>query len=62
MRTGLPFAIAIALFTAAVEAQAPAPAPAIKRREEVEAFLMGGLSPVPGAYARTVKFMVPHAG
>jgi len=33
----------------------------IKRREEVEAFLVGGLSPVPGAYARTVKFMVPHA-
>ena len=33
----------------------------IKRREEVESFLVGGLSPVPGAYARTVKFMVPHA-
>ncbi|HXF78798.1 MAG TPA: patatin-like phospholipase family protein [Usitatibacter sp.] len=33
----------------------------LKRREEVEAFLVGGLSPVPGAYARTVKFMVPHA-
>ena len=31
----------------------------IKRREEVESFLAGGLSPVPGAYARTVKFMVP---
>jgi NTE family protein len=31
----------------------------IKRREEVEAFLAGGLSSVPGAYARTVKFMVP---
>ncbi len=34
----------------------------IKRREEVEAFLAGGLSPVPGAYARTVKFMVPTSG
>jgi NTE family protein len=33
----------------------------LKRREEVEAFLAGGLSPVPGAYARTVKFMVPQA-
>ena len=33
----------------------------IKRREEVEAFLAGGLSIVPGAYARTVKFMVPVA-
>ena len=33
----------------------------IKRREEVEAFLCGGMSPVPGAYARTVKFMVPHS-
>jgi NTE family protein len=32
----------------------------IKRREEVEAFLTGGLSSVPGAYARTVKFIVPH--
>ncbi len=32
----------------------------LKRREEVEAFLAGGLSPVPGAYARTVKFMVPQ--
>ena len=31
----------------------------IKRREEVESFLAGGLSPVPGIYARTVKFMVP---
>jgi len=31
----------------------------VKRREEVESFLAGGLSPVPGAYARTVKFMVP---
>jgi NTE family protein len=33
----------------------------IKRREEVEAFLAGGLSTVPGAYMRTVKFMVPVA-
>jgi len=32
----------------------------VKRREEVESFLAGGLSPVPGAYARTVKFMVPE--
>jgi NTE family protein len=31
----------------------------IKRREEVEAFIAGGLSIVPGAYARTVRFMVP---
>ena len=31
----------------------------IKRREEVEAFLAGGLSIVPGAFARTVKFLVP---
>jgi NTE family protein len=31
----------------------------IKRREEVEAFLSGGLSTVPGSYMRTVKFMVP---
>ena len=29
----------------------------IKRRDEVMAFLAGGLSPVPGAFARTVKFM-----
>ena len=33
----------------------------LKRRDEVEAFLAGGLSTVPGAYARTVKFMVPVA-
>jgi len=33
----------------------------IKRREEVEAFLAGGMSPVPGAYARTVKFIVPRS-
>jgi NTE family protein len=32
----------------------------LKRREEVEAFLAGGMSPVPGAYARTVKFMAPQ--
>ena len=31
----------------------------IKRREEVESFIAGGLSIVPGAYARTVRFMVP---
>ena len=30
----------------------------IKRRDEVEAFLVGALCPVPGAYARTVKFFV----
>ena len=30
-----------------------------KRREEVEAFLAGGLSTVPGSYMRTVKFLVP---
>jgi NTE family protein len=33
----------------------------LKRREEVESFLAGGLSPVPGAYARTGKFMAPNA-
>ena len=31
----------------------------IKRREEVEAFLAGGICPVPGAYTRTVKFLAP---
>ena len=31
----------------------------MKRREEVEAFICGGLSTVPGAYLRTVKFLVP---
>jgi NTE family protein len=31
----------------------------LKRRDEVEAFLAGALSTVPGAFARTVKFMVP---
>ncbi len=34
----------------------------IKRREEVEAFLAGGLSIVPGTFARTVKFLVPVPG
>ncbi|HLX25205.1 MAG TPA: patatin-like phospholipase family protein [Usitatibacter sp.] len=33
----------------------------IKRRDEVEAFLAGGMSPVPGAYARTVKFVIPRS-
>jgi len=33
----------------------------MKRREEVESFLQGGLSFLPGTYARTVKFMVPTA-
>jgi NTE family protein len=32
----------------------------IKRRDEVEAFLAGGLSTVPGAYLRTVKFLAPQ--
>ena len=31
----------------------------IRRREEVEAFISGGLSIVPGTYSRTVRFMVP---
>jgi NTE family protein len=31
----------------------------LKRRDEVEAFLAGAMSTVPGAFARTVKFMVP---
>ncbi len=30
----------------------------IRRRDEVEAFLAGGMCTVPGAYARTVKFFV----
>ncbi|MCM2326286.1 MAG: patatin-like phospholipase family protein [Lysobacter sp.] len=34
----------------------------MKRREEVEAFLVGGMCPVPGAYARTVKFFAPSSG
>lgn len=33
----------------------------MKRREEVESFLQGGLSFLPGTYARTVRFMVPTA-
>ncbi|MBL0140618.1 MAG: patatin-like phospholipase family protein [Betaproteobacteria bacterium] len=33
----------------------------MKRRDEVEAFLGGAMCPVPGAYARTVKFFVPTA-
>jgi NTE family protein len=33
----------------------------MKRRDEVEAFLGGAMCPVPGAYARTVKFFVPPA-
>jgi len=33
----------------------------MKRREEVEAFLAGAMCPVPGAYARTVKFFVRPA-
>ena len=31
----------------------------LRRRDEVEAFLAGAISTVPGAFARTVKFMVP---
>src|SRR6185503_5111598 len=31
----------------------------IHRREELEAFLSGGLSTVPGSYLRTVRFNVP---
>jgi NTE family protein len=31
----------------------------IRRREEVEAFLSGGLAMVPGAYMRTLQFMAP---
>ena len=31
----------------------------LKRREEVESFLAGGLSIVPGAFSRTVKFLTP---
>ena len=33
----------------------------LRRREEVEAFLAGGLVMLPGTYARTVQFMVPKA-
>jgi NTE family protein len=32
----------------------------MKRREEVEAFLSGGFSLLPGTFARTVKFLVPE--
>ena len=31
----------------------------MKRREEVEAFLVGSMCPVPGAFNRTVKFLTP---
>lgn len=31
----------------------------LKRREEVEAFLAGGICLVPGAFARTISFMTP---
>ena len=31
----------------------------MKRRDEVEAFIAGGLSIVPGAFARTIRMMVP---
>ena len=31
----------------------------LERREEVEAFLAGGICLVPGAYARTISFMTP---
>jgi NTE family protein len=31
----------------------------MKRREEVEAFLVGAMCPVPGAFARTGKFLTP---
>jgi len=33
----------------------------LAQRDEVEAFLAGGLSTVPGAYLRTVKFKVPKS-
>ncbi len=32
----------------------------LERREEVQAFLDGGLCPVPGVYARTVRMMAPN--
>jgi NTE family protein len=32
----------------------------MKRRDEIESFLGGAMCPVPGAYARTVKFFVPQ--
>ena len=31
----------------------------IKRRDEVESFLIGGMCAVPGAFARTVTFLAP---
>ncbi len=31
----------------------------LKRRDEIDAFLVGTMCPVPGAYARTVKFFSP---
>jgi len=34
---------------------------ALAQRDELEAFLSGGLSTVPGAYLRTVKFRVPKS-
>ena len=34
----------------------------MRRRDEVEAFLGGAMCPVPGVYARTVKFFVPQKG
>jgi NTE family protein len=33
----------------------------LKRREEVEAFLAGGLCAAPGIYARSAKFVAPQA-
>jgi NTE family protein len=32
----------------------------LKRREEVETFIGGTMCPIPGAFARTVKFMTPQ--
>lgn len=32
----------------------------LKRREEVESFIAGGLSLLPGTFAKTVKFLVPE--
>jgi NTE family protein len=31
----------------------------MKRREEVEAFLVGSMCPIPGVFSRTVKFLTP---
>ena len=33
----------------------------LRRREEVEALLAGGLSSVPGTFAKTITFMAPKA-